>query len=100
MHNRTTTRVNSAIGHDNFTTYVADFPDLKYNTTIYNPELSPYDQARVDLIKNSLNQENVKKLHCISICKKLESPNYLEFCLQRKCNMNLKEAQSFLESLK
>lgn len=100
MHNRTTSRVHGKHDHDENSTFISEFPELKNHKTLYRPALSPYDQARIDLMIKSQNKEEYTKKHCYKLCMRLHNSKYIEYCLKQKCNATLKEASEALGLLK
>jgi hypothetical protein len=100
MYNESSSRVHGKHSHDKLTSQIAEFPILDTNKTLYSPSLSPYDQARMDLMLQTLNKESFKKDFCYKSCFKLSNLRYTEFCLQKKCNATLNEAAGALNLLK
>ena len=100
MYNTSRSRIHGKHGHSEVHSYISEFPTLKENKTLYSPTLSPYDQARMDLMINSKNKEQFKLEFCYKTCFKLTDQKYVDFCLQKKCNSNLKRAAAALKILK
>lgn len=100
MYNRSTSRLHGKHTHDDTTSQISEFPILKQQETLYNASLSPNDQARMDLMLQSMNKEAFQKEFCYKNCLRLNDTRYMEFCLQKKCNSSLQQAFQTLNLLK
>lgn len=100
MYNQSTSRLPGKKHKDDLKPHISDFPILKEQKSLYNPTLSPNDQARMDLMLQSMNKEAFQKEYCYKNCLRLSNTRYIEFCLQKKCNASLKEAFGALDLLK
>lgn len=100
MNNISTARVHGTHTHSELTAKISDFPILVREKTLYKASLSPNDQARMDLMLQSLNKDAFRKEFCFKNCLRLNDTRYMAFCFQKKCNASAQEAFKTLNLLK
>ena len=91
-------------GHSEFYNYIESFPDQK--KILEGPGHLPQKQVMLDhlrkeLLEMTLNPQKIQNRLCYRNCFKWTDREYVEFCLNKKCNQNnFEEAARTLNYLK
>ena len=89
------------MSHSHFHEYIEDFPQLHDHHHDHHENELPQKQQTLDVLrlelKNyALNPRHFESVACYKNCFTMLDKEYVDYCLQKKCDSNIRSAADYL----